>query len=81
MMKKTAALSVGIAFLMSGIAYAKPDAVPGVGCPVCHVGPPQKKVLTQKAAAMFATQKDVAKCKECHSKGEGGKMVTKVPGK
>jgi hypothetical protein len=80
-MMKTLALTVGIAFLMSGFAYAKPDSVPGVGCPVCHNGSPQKKVLTEKAASMLAVHKDANKCRECHSKGEGGKMATKSPGK
>jgi hypothetical protein len=78
MMMKKVAIAVGIAFLMSGVAYAKPDSVPGVGCPVCHDGPPPKKVLTAKAKEWFEKVKDVSKCKDCHAKGEGGKMTSKA---
>jgi hypothetical protein len=70
---KRVCVAVGIAFLMSGVAYAKPDIVPGVGCPVCHVGKPTDKKLTEKAAAMVAQYKDLNTCKGCH-KNEGGKM-------
>jgi len=78
-LSKTIAILVGVALLISGVAFAKPNAVPGVGCGVCHNGPPSKKTLTEKAAAMFALHKDLNKCKECHSKGDGGKMATKAP--
>lgn len=76
MMKKLA-VAFGIAFLMSGAAFAKPDTVPGAGCPVCHDGPPPKKVLTAKAKAMMTEHKELSTCKNCHAKGEGGKMTSK----
>jgi len=72
---KKLAFAVGIAFLMSGMAYAKPDIVPGVGCPTCHVGKPTDKKLTEKAAAMLAQYKDTKTCKGCHAKADGGKMT------
>lgn len=76
------ALALSLAILVSGTAYAKPDTVPGAVCTVCHKAmPPAKDNLNPKATAMLKTYKDVAKCKECHSKGEGGKMATKVPAK
>jgi len=80
MMKKLA-VAVGVAFLMSGMAYAKPDVVPGVGCPTCHVGKPTDKKLTEKAKEWLGKVKDTSKCKDCHAKGEGGKMTSKAAGK
>ena len=78
---KKLALMVGVVFLMNGLAYAKPDTVPGAGCPTCHAGKPTEKKLTPKAKEWMDKVKDTAKCKDCHAKGEGGKMTTKAAGK
>jgi len=76
------ALVLGFALLAGGTAYAKPDAVPGAACTTCHKGmPPSKTNLNPLAAAMYATHKDLAKCKECHMKGAGDKLASKAPAK
>jgi hypothetical protein len=76
------ALALVLAFLASGTAYARPDAVPGAACTTCHKAmPPTKTNLSPVATAMFATHKDIAKCKECHTKGTSDKLASKTPGK
>ena len=82
MKTRSIALAISLAVLVGGTAYAKPDSVPGAACTACHKAmPPVKTNLNPKAAAMFATHKDAAMCKGCHSKGENGKLATKVPAK
>ena len=76
------AFAIGLAFLVSGTAYARPDAVPGAACTACHEkGAPSKANVSAKAAGMLKTHKDLAKCKDCHSKGADGKLANKSPDK
>ena len=76
-MSKTLAIAIGSAILVSGVAYATPDSVLSAPCTTCHKGiPPSKENLNPMAAAMLATHKDVAKCKECHTKGANDKLAT-----
>ena len=80
MNKTKLALALSVAFLVNGTSFAKPDAVPGAACTTCHKAmPPTKTNLSAMAAAMYATHKDIAKCKECHMKGAGDKLASKTP--
>ena len=76
------ALALTLTLLVGGTAYARPDAVPGAACTTCHKAmPPTKTNLNPMATAMYATHKDIARCKECHMKGAGDKLASKTPAK